>query len=236
MVSIASLKYGLFPKAEMNDYTLLSISNIGSSCEAMFADLDHFNVGAIRISFLFIALPAILAAYSGQVAYLRTYPADVSKVFYASILVFERACTVLTDWQMAQTAPKKSINGQQQPAVAKWVRLSLGRYKCNIDASFFSSGLNRVGIGTCIRDDQGRFVVAKTEWFSPVCDVEMDEAQGLLQAFKWVRDLQLEDVDFELDAQTVTKFHSKKDDVSEFGEVIKDCQCLHNTFFKNSKV
>ncbi|MCH98722.1 ribonuclease H protein, partial [Trifolium medium] len=82
--------------------------------------------------------------------------------------VFDRACTVLTDWQMAQIAPKKSINGQQQPAAAKWARPSLGRYKCNIDASF-SSGLNRVGIGTCIRDDQGRFVVAKTEWFSPVC-------------------------------------------------------------------
>ncbi|PNY07237.1 cytochrome p450 [Trifolium pratense] len=83
---------------------------------------------------------------------------------------------------MAQIAPKKSINGQQQPA-AKWARPSLGRYKCNIDASF-SSGLNRVGIGTCIRDDQGRFVVAKTKWFSPVCDVEMGEAQGLLQCFQ----------------------------------------------------
>ncbi|CAJ2643989.1 unnamed protein product [Trifolium pratense] len=158
-----------------------------------------------------------------------------SQVETASV-VFDRACTVLTNWQTAQIAPKKGINGQQQPAAAKWARPSLGRYKCNIDASF-SSGLNRVGIGTCIRDDQGRFVVAKTEWFSPVCDVEMGEAQGLLQALKWVRDLQLEDVDFELDAQTVvTKFHSKKDDVSEFGEVIKDCQRLHNTFFKNSKV
>ncbi|PNX93080.1 cytochrome p450 [Trifolium pratense] len=104
---------------------------------------------------------------------------------------------------------KKSINRQQQPT-AKWAKLSLGRYKCNIDASF-SSGLNKVGISTCIKDDQGRFVLAKTEWFSPVCDEEMGEAQGLLHAFKWVRDLQLEDVDFELDAQTVvTKFHSKK--------------------------
>ncbi|PNX58589.1 cytochrome p450, partial [Trifolium pratense] len=95
-------------------------------------------------------------------------------------------------------------------------------------------GLNKVGIGTCIKDDQGRFVLAKTEWFSPVCDVKMGEAQGLLHAFKWVRDLQLEDVDFELDAQIVViKFHSKKDDVSELGGVIKDCQQLHNTFFKN---
>jgi ribonuclease HI len=84
----------------------------------------------------------------------------------------------------------------------------LGRYKCNIDASF-SPALNKVGIGTCIRDYQGSFVLAKMEWFSPICDVEMGETQGLLHAFRWVRDLQLENVDFELDAKNVvTKFHN----------------------------
>jgi ribonuclease HI len=37
----------------------------------------------------------------------------------------------------------------------------------------------------------------------------MGETQGLLHAFRWVRDLQLEKVDFELDAKNVvTKFHN----------------------------
>ncbi|MCH98629.1 ribonuclease H protein, partial [Trifolium medium] len=115
--------------------------------------------------------------------------------------VYHRACTVLTDWQMAQEEHKKSITRQQQPTESRWSKPSMGRYKCNIDASF-SPGLNKVGIGTCIRDNQGSFVLAKTEWISPMCDVEMGEAQGLLRAFKWVRDLQLEVVDFELDAKT----------------------------------
>ncbi|MCI45659.1 cytochrome P450, partial [Trifolium medium] len=45
--------------------------------------------------------------------------------------------------------------------VSKWEKPARGRYKCNIDASF-SPQLNRVGIGMCIRDDEGRFVLAKT--------------------------------------------------------------------------
>jgi hypothetical protein len=91
---------------------------------------------------------------------------------------------------MPQEDHKKSINGQQQPVESKWIKSSQGRYKCNIDASF-SPALNKVGIDTCIKDDQGNFVLAKTEWFSPICNVEMGEAQGLLYAFRWVRDLQL---------------------------------------------
>jgi len=36
-----------------------------------------------------------------------------------------------------------------------------------------------VGIGICIRDDQGEFVMAKTDCFSPLCDVVVGEAVGL---------------------------------------------------------
>ncbi|KAK7275545.1 hypothetical protein RIF29_16664 [Crotalaria pallida] len=53
--------------------------------EAMFADLGHFNVRAIQISFSFVTFPAILAAYSGQAAYLRKFPGKVSNTFYESI-------------------------------------------------------------------------------------------------------------------------------------------------------
>ncbi|KAJ1390757.1 Potassium transporter [Sesbania bispinosa] len=53
--------------------------------EAMFADLGHFNVRAIQISFSFITCPAILAAYSGQAAFLRKFPEKVGNTFYDSI-------------------------------------------------------------------------------------------------------------------------------------------------------
>jgi hypothetical protein len=50
-----------------------------------------------------------------------------------------------------------------------WVKLTTERYNGNIDASF-SSQRNRVGIRMCIRDDEGRFVLAKTMWMSPICN------------------------------------------------------------------
>ncbi|KAG5228042.1 potassium transporter [Salix suchowensis] len=53
--------------------------------EAMFADLGHFSVKAIQISFSSIVLPALLAAYAGQAAYLSKFPDDVSDTFYKSV-------------------------------------------------------------------------------------------------------------------------------------------------------
>ncbi|KAL5064230.1 hypothetical protein RYX36_025967 [Vicia faba] len=53
--------------------------------EAMFADLGHFNVRAIQISFSFVTFPAILTAYVGQAAFLREFPDKVSNTFYDSI-------------------------------------------------------------------------------------------------------------------------------------------------------
>ncbi|XP_075480933.1 potassium transporter 5-like [Primulina tabacum] len=53
--------------------------------EAMFADLGHFNVPAIQISFSGIVFPAIIIAYIGQAAYLSKFPENVLNTFYDSI-------------------------------------------------------------------------------------------------------------------------------------------------------
>ncbi|GLU15672.1 hypothetical protein SLE2022_321440 [Rubroshorea leprosula] len=53
--------------------------------EAMFADLGHFNVRAIQISFSTIVLPSIVIAHTGQAAYLTKYPEHFDKTFYKSI-------------------------------------------------------------------------------------------------------------------------------------------------------
>ncbi|CAL8090075.1 unnamed protein product [Prunus armeniaca] len=53
--------------------------------EAMFADLGHFNVKAIQISFSCITFPALITAYSGQAAFLRKFPGKVEDTFYDSI-------------------------------------------------------------------------------------------------------------------------------------------------------
>ncbi|TVU29922.1 hypothetical protein EJB05_21515 [Eragrostis curvula] len=53
--------------------------------EAMFADLGHFNIRAIQISFTGIIFPSVALCYMGQAAYLRKFPEHVSDTFYKSI-------------------------------------------------------------------------------------------------------------------------------------------------------
>lgn len=80
-----------------------------------------------------------------------------------------------------------------------------GRLKCNIDASF-SEALNCVGFGFCIRNEFGEFIRARTMWSNPVCPSDVGEALGLSYAIRWVHELQLNNVDFELDAKTVVDY------------------------------
>ncbi|KAH9320430.1 hypothetical protein KI387_015069, partial [Taxus chinensis] len=53
--------------------------------EAMFADLGHFNKGAIQIAFSFLVYPALMLTYTGQAAYLIKNPEDISRAFYKSL-------------------------------------------------------------------------------------------------------------------------------------------------------
>ncbi|VAI53920.1 unnamed protein product [Triticum turgidum subsp. durum] len=53
--------------------------------EAMFADLGHFNIKAIQLSFSFIIFPSVALCYMGQASYLHKFPQDVGDTFYKSI-------------------------------------------------------------------------------------------------------------------------------------------------------
>jgi ribonuclease HI len=108
--------------------------------------------------------------------------------------------------------------------------------KCNIDASF-SNSLDRTGIGVCIRDDEGSFVLAKTIHFSPKCSVPLGEALGLLYALQWLRDLRKDNIDFVSDSKIVTEaFHLQRPDVTKFGQVMSVIRSLFTSSFTNSRV
>jgi len=47
---------------------------------------------------------------------------------------------------------------QREMHMRGWTKPQVERYKCNVDACLFSIARNEVGIGSCIRDDQGRLV------------------------------------------------------------------------------
>jgi hypothetical protein len=75
----------------------------------------------------------------------------------------------------------------------------------------------------CIRDAEGIFVLAKTLNFPPKCMVPLGEAMGFFFALQWLRDLNLDHIDFALDSEIVTKaFHHHRPDITEFAQVMAD--------------
>jgi ribonuclease HI len=163
----------------------------------------------------------------------------------------DRAFHLIEDWSSANSttqalappsAPQRGVvraNNNNSSSVRTdtvWQRPSSGRLKCNIDASF-SNSLNRTGIGVCIRDDEGSFVLAKTINFSPKCSVPLGEALGLLHALQWLRDLRKDNIDFVSDSKIVTEaFHRQRPDVTEFGQVMSVIRSLFTSSFTNSRV
>jgi len=139
-----------------------------------------------------------------------------------------------------QSALKFSIIGsnmqQQQTRVVKCKKLSLGRMKCKIDASFPNYD-NRFSIGMCIRDYEGTFVLAKLEWFEPKCDMYIGEALSLLSTLHWIHELHLGPIDFELDSKKVVdNFNFSNHDNTEFRAIINDCKSLFRKLYENSSV
>ena len=154
----------------------------------------------------------------------------------------ERASSLLYEWNAARNATLNNIdvngNGEhsQSAMVIKWSKSNRGRMKCNIDASF-PNNENKIGIGICIRDEEGVFVIARTKCLTPKCDVHIGEALGLLRALQWVHELHLGPIEFELDSKKVVdSFGANKHDSTEFGAIINNCKIMFNHLYENSSI
>ena len=89
----------------------------------------------------------------------------------------------------------------------------------------------------CIRDDDSAFVLARTKWFVPLCDVEVGEAVGLHTTLDWISNQQFDNVDFVLDCKRVVDcVNSSVDDSSEFRCTIGACKQLLEDRFQNSHI
>ena len=95
--------------------------------------------------------------------------------------VFDRAKSLLEDWKAARSIQGSTVRREYPAYNVKWIKPRSERFKCNIDTAF-SETENLVGIGMCIRDENDHFVLARTDCFSPMCEVHVGEALGLLSA------------------------------------------------------
>jgi len=159
-------------------------------------------------------------------------------VMEVSATVVERAKHLVVDWQVANAPTLADPIPQQQlqpsggvgnsAAVgtsasvtpSSWQHPLPERYKCNIDAAF-SSHFNRIGVGICVRDSEGTFVLAKLVSYPCLYSVDVGEALGLHSALQWLSDMQFDNVDFEMDSKLACDaFHANRDDTSEFRCII----------------
>jgi hypothetical protein len=121
------------------------------------------------------------------------------------------------------TDDKKSDYGKapkfnEDPEEFSWWKTNMYSYIMSLDDELWD-------ILEELWENECRFVLAKTEWMTPLLDVDLSEALGLLSAMYSVCDLQLSIVDFELDSKTVVdSFYGRKSGVSNFSAVINNCR------------
>lgn len=84
----------------------------------------------------------------------------------------------------------------------------------------------------CLRDATGGFLKAKVMSYSPLLQVCEGEALGLLEAAKWVLELGLDNVIFEVDSKLVfDSFHSTSLDFSYFRAIMSHIKNFVNSSF-----
>lgn len=79
----------------------------------------------------------------------------------------------------------------------------------------------------CVRDYEGRYIHARTEWKSFLPNVQEGEALGILCAIKWLLAMQVEHFVIEWGySSIVNAISNNKADNSELGIIISQCRDL----------
>lgn len=88
---------------------------------------------------------------------------DIANSFSELFFMSQRGASLLYEWQHARglSCPPGPASVRQQYSLIRWIKSQPGFVNSNIDASFFSAS-NQVGIGMCLRDENGQFLGAKT--------------------------------------------------------------------------
>jgi ribonuclease HI len=108
----------------------------------------------------------------------------------------------------------------------RWQPPVTGTVKCNIDAALFNDQ-HKFGVGMCIRNNQGRFVKAKTMWFDGNPPPKEAEACALKEGISWLGELEFSKVVIELDCMLVVNaIKNNSNNRTEFGLIIRSCREL----------
>lgn len=107
-----------------------------------------------------------------------------------------------------------------------WSPPRVGWLKCNTDAAVFADE-RRVGLGSVIRDESGKFVAALC------CNIRGNysprdaEVLSIREALSWLKSMKLSKVIVETDClQAFNALVDRKCPLNSFGSLVLDCKCI----------
>lgn len=105
-------------------------------------------------------------------------------VDHPTAVVIRRASEELSEGERVQSKSPSSVSVHQHQV--RWHKPPLGSVKCNYAAIFKEH--HCCGVGICIRDHSGHFILAKNSLVDGVLLPTEAEARACLEAISWVQD------------------------------------------------
>ncbi|XP_019153886.1 PREDICTED: uncharacterized protein LOC109150431 [Ipomoea nil] len=118
-----------------------------------------------------------------------------NNVILSTHAIVSGAQSFILEWQLANHSTVQPTSNFVRDA--KWERPPLGWLKLNVDAAL-DYGNRRMGLGFVLRDAEGTFVAAKEIPISGLFKPKEDEAIGVREALKWIKDLQYDFIQLQL--------------------------------------
>ncbi|XP_073026701.1 uncharacterized protein [Primulina eburnea] len=156
----------------------------------------------------------------------------VSEIMFANMEVTtpEAWKQALYDWlQAKERRPLLNQTVQRAgPICKRWHKPPPHFLKCNTDAAIFTDN-NTFGLSSVLRDENGEFMACRVQHGPGNPMVKECEFLALLNAITWIKEMNMTNVIFELDAKTIVDVIKSSDhDTMEFGFLVHQCKHLIN--------
>ncbi|GAU14634.1 hypothetical protein TSUD_96980 [Trifolium subterraneum] len=141
-----------------------------------------------------------------------------------------QAAHMWNEWSVVQGISSEQQSGEQQlvanrPTI-QWHNPRFGYVKCNVDASFFNIA-GATGWGWCVRDHQGRFIIAGSNIMQARLNILEGEAMAIKEAMIEMTQKGFSHVIIESDSKTVIDaISSSQVGISEFSLLISSIKSL----------
>ncbi|GAU21178.1 hypothetical protein TSUD_10950 [Trifolium subterraneum] len=117
----------------------------------------------------------------------------------------------------------------QQENSLLWQPPPEGYVKCNFDVAMFEVE-GKVGIGTCLRDVEGAFIGAMTDFCNAVMTVTEAECWSLFCPLEWLAYIGYQHVVMEMNCKLVIEdVCNGKENRSEYSMILQDCRIFLRT-------